>query len=179
MTREIYGALARIFTFVVAIIGAIIIYAGMFAHGFVTDQLNQEKITMPEGQAITSLKSQEAQDALKPYEGKTMSTGPQAKAYADHFIWEHMMASSNGRTYGEMGDDIKQAKAEGKSAEDIKKLNDTRDSLFKGDSLRGILLNAYGWWLVGSIAIWAGVAMLVLAAVLAFLGFVTLKPKRA
>ncbi|MEJ5998791.1 hypothetical protein [Corynebacterium sp. H130] len=107
MDKQIYGAMARVFGVVVAIVGAILLYAGMFAHGFVTDQLNQENITMPAGQAITSLKSQEAQDALKPFEGQPMTTGPQAKAYADHFIWEHMMASSEGKTYQEMGDVIK------------------------------------------------------------------------
>lgn len=134
---------------------------------------------MPSGQAITSLKSQESQDALKPYEGQPMTTGPQAKVYADHFIWDHMMASSEGKTYQEMGDVIKQAKKDGKSEEEIKKMNDTRDSLFKGDSLRGILLNAYGWWLVGSITIWAGAALLVLALVLLGLGFTVLRTRKA
>lgn len=156
MDKEIYGAMSRAFGVVVAIVGAILLYAGMFAHGFVIDQLNQEKITMPSGEAITSLKSQESQDALKPYEDQPMTTGPQAKVYADHFIWDHMMASSEGKTYQEMGDVIKQAKA---------------------DALRGILLNAYGWCLVGSIAIWAGVALLALAIILLGLGFTVLRKK--
>ncbi|MEJ5998790.1 hypothetical protein [Corynebacterium sp. H130] len=56
-------------------------------------------------------------------------------------------------------------------------MNDTRDSLFKGDALRGILLNAYGWWLVGSIAIWAGAGLLALAVILLALGFTVLKKK--
>ncbi|QGU01899.1 hypothetical protein CKALI_05125 [Corynebacterium kalinowskii] len=150
----------------------------MFAHGFATDRLNQEKTTMPSGQAITSLKSQESQDALKPFEGQPMTTGPQAKVYSDHFIWDHMMASSDGKTYQEMGDVIKKAKADGKSEDEIKKMNETRDSLFKGDALRGILLNAYGWWLVGTIAIWAGAALLALAAILLALGFTVLRTKK-
>lgn len=179
MNKQIYGAMARVFGVVLALVGAILLYAGSFAHGFVTDQLTQEKITMPSGQAITSLKSQESQDALKPYEGQPMTTGPQAKVYSDHFIWDHMMASSDGKTYQEMGDVIKQAKKDGKSEEEIKKMNDTRDSLFKGDALRGILLNAYGWWLVGSIAMWAGGALLAFAVILLVLGFTVLRGKQA
>lgn len=88
------------------------------------------------------------------------------------------MASSEGKTYQEMGEVIKQAKKDGKSADEIKKLNDTRDSLFKGDSLRGILLNAYGWWLIGTIAIWAGAALLVVALILAVFSFTVLRERR-
>ncbi|WP_244310950.1 hypothetical protein [Corynebacterium hindlerae] len=90
-----------------------------------------------------------------------------------------MMSSSDGKTYQEMGDVIKEAQKNGASEEEIKKLNDTRDQLFQGDTLRGILLNAYGWWLVGSIAIWAGVGLIAIAVILAILGFFVLRTKRA
>jgi hypothetical protein len=48
------------------------------------------------------------------------------------------------------------------------------DTLFKGESLRAVLLNAYGWWTVSTIAIDAGYAMVIaglLLGLLAFLGF--------
>ena len=48
------------------------------------------------------------------------------------------------------------------------------DILFKGETLRSILLNAYGWWTVATIALWAGVVMIVAGIammVLAILGF--------
>ena len=48
------------------------------------------------------------------------------------------------------------------------------DTLFKGESLRAMLLNAYGWWTVATIALWAGVAMLIaglLLGILSILGF--------
>lgn len=80
MDKQIYGAMSRIFGVAVAIVGAILLYAGSFAHGFVTDQLNQEKITMPSVQAITSLKSPESQDELKPYEGQPMATGHRSRS---------------------------------------------------------------------------------------------------
>lgn len=88
-----------------------------------------------------------------------------------------MMAFSNGRTYQQLGDDIKKAKADGKSEEEIKKLNDQRESSFKGDSLRGILLSAYGWWLVGTIALYSGFALIAVAIVLALLAATVLRSK--
>ena len=48
------------------------------------------------------------------------------------------------------------------------------DTLFKGETLRSILLNAYGWWTVATIALYVGIAFVIagiVMAVLAFLGF--------
>jgi uncharacterized membrane protein len=48
------------------------------------------------------------------------------------------------------------------------------DTLFKGESLRAMLLNAYGWWTLATIAMWAGFAMVVAGLILAIfsiLGF--------
>ncbi|CAB0797340.1 hypothetical protein FRC0192_01138 [Corynebacterium diphtheriae] len=73
------------------------------------------------------------------------------------------MASSGGKTFQEFGTVIAQAKKDGKSADEIAALQKTRDSLFQGNTLRGILLSAYGWWLVGSIALWAGIGLIIWA----------------
>ena len=48
------------------------------------------------------------------------------------------------------------------------------DTLFKGETLRSILLNAYGWWTIATIALWAGYFMVAAGIVLlalAILGF--------
>lgn len=87
MKKSIYQALAQIFAVLFLIVGIGAVFGGNYAHNFVTDQLEQEKIVMPEGAAITSLKDQASQEALKPYAGQPLTTGPQAKAYADNFIW--------------------------------------------------------------------------------------------
>ena len=47
--------------------------------------------------------------------------------------------------------------------------------LFKGETLRSIMLNAYGWWTVATIALYAGWFMIVAGIVLgalAIFGFV-------
>ena len=48
------------------------------------------------------------------------------------------------------------------------------DTLFKGETLRSILLNAYGWWTVATIAMYVGVGLIaagLLLGIFAFLGF--------
>lgn len=177
-TKIVYRALFQILAVLFIVLGIGAVFGGTFAHGFVSDQLKQEQITMPSGQAITSLKDQESQDILKRYENEPLTTGPQAKAYADNYIWQHMQAASDGRTYGQLGDDIKAAEAAGKSKDEIKKLSEARDTLFQGDTLRGMLLSAYGWWLVGSIALYAGIGLAVLGLILGLIAMFGLKDKK-
>ena len=44
-----------------------------------------------------------------------------------------------------------------------------RDTIFKGETLRAILLNAYGWWTVGQITLFAGIGMVLVGMILAVL----------
>jgi hypothetical protein len=48
-------------------------------------------------------------------------------------------------------------------------LQGQRDTVFKGETLRAILLNAYGWWTVGTITLYAGFGMVLAGVVLAIL----------
>jgi hypothetical protein len=51
------------------------------------------------------------------------------------------------------------------------KLIDQQNTLFKGETLRGLLLNVWGWATMGAIAYWVGIAAL-LGALFVFLGLV-------
>ncbi|MSS45430.1 hypothetical protein FYJ43_05125 [Cutibacterium sp. WCA-380-WT-3A] len=178
MTRVVHSTLCKVFAIVLVIIGIGATIGGTYDHGYVTDQLSQEKIAMPPEQA---LKTQEMKDALAKYEGQQMTTGPQAEAFANHFIYVHMMNTSSGKTYQEVsGEYTTKCSADDatKNTDECKKLDAIRQNLFMGDSLRGMLLNAYGWWLVGTIAIWAGVACIVLGVVLAVLGWGVFRTKK-
>ena len=53
-----------------------------------------------------------------------------------------------------------------------------RQTLFMGDTLRGMLLNAYGWWFVGTIAMWVGGAAIAAGIVLGVIGFGPLRTKK-
>jgi len=169
---------------VLVIAGALLFVGYNFANDNVTTQLSQQKITFP-AKGSESLKDPLVGPFLNKYAGQTLTTGAQAEAYANHFIAVHIKAAgegtdTKGMTYAELGT------AQGKIRAQIAALqpSDTavaglqarlaaiiaqRDTVFKGESLRGLLLNAYAWWKMGQIAFIAGIASIVLAGVMAIL----------
>jgi hypothetical protein len=180
MQKAVYGALSKVFAIVLVIIGIAAIVGGNYAHSFVTDQLSQEKISMPDQDSIDALDNDEAAAALTPYIGQQMTTGPQAEAFADHYIHEHMMAASGGKTYEEVSAEyIALSKDANADPNEVQKAADLRQTMFMGDSLRGMLLNAYGWWLIGTIAIYVGIGAIVVGVILGILGWGPLRTKKA
>ena len=78
---------------------------------------------------------------------------------------------NDGKTYSETS---AAARAEGLDPKVAADLSAKADTLFKGETLRSIMLNAYGWWTVATIALYVGYAMIVLGillGVLSILGF--------
>ena len=78
---------------------------------------------------------------------------------------------NEGATYAETSS---AARAEGLDPDTAAELSGKADTLFKGETLRSILLNAYGWWTVATIALFVGWAMVglgILLGVFAILGF--------
>jgi hypothetical protein len=150
--------------------GGLLYWANSFIGDQVHDQLVMQDITMPEGEAIADL-SQADQDALEPYAGSQLDTGPEAKAYADHYILAHMNASSDGRTYAEVSSEFVQLSDADKASPEGQALGQLRQTLFMGNTLRGLLLNAYAFATIGTIAgigaivaFGAGLLLLVLVA---------------
>ncbi len=150
--------------------GGLLFWANSFIGDQVHDQLVMQDITMPEGEAIADL-SQADQDALEPYAGSQLDTGPEAKAYADHYILAHMNASSDGRTYAEVSGEYVQLSDADKASPEGQALGQLRQTLFMGNTLRGLLLNAYAFATIGTIAgigaivaFGAGLLLLVLVA---------------
>ncbi|GAA6524939.1 hypothetical protein [Intrasporangium sp. DVR] len=152
---------------VLLVAGGLLTYASNFVNQNVEEQLSQQRITMP---AAERLETQEQKDALLQYAGQDMTTGAQAKAFADHYILVHMNTSSENRTYEEVsGEFMKLAKDPSANPEEVKALGDLRQTLFMGNTLRGLLLNAYAFGTMGTIAGIAGIGAFVAAAVLALL----------
>ena len=81
--------------------GGLLVWANSFIGNQVHDQLVMQDITMPTGDATAELPKAD-QDALAPYAGSKLDTGPEAKAFADHYILVHMNAASDGQTYAEV-----------------------------------------------------------------------------
>jgi len=150
--------------------GGLLTWANVFIDNQVTDQLTMQNITMPEGDALTSLPEADA-DALEPYAGSPMDTGAEAKAYADHYILVHMNESSDGQTYSEISGQYVQMTDEQKASEEGQALAGLRQTLFMGSTLRGLLLYGYAFATMGTIAGYGaivafagGVVLLVLVA---------------
>jgi hypothetical protein len=150
--------------------GGLLTWASTFVGDQVQDQLVMQDITMPEGDAIASL-PQADQNALKPFAGSKLDTGDEAKAFADHYILVHMNAASDGRTYEEVSGEFIGLSDADKASPDGQALGQLRQTLFMGNTLRGLLLNAYAFATIATIAgiaaivaFGAGALLLVLAA---------------
>ena len=149
--------------------GGLLTWANVFIGDQVHDQLVMQDITMPEGEALASLPKSDA-NALEEFAGSQLDTGDEAKAFADHYILVHMNASSDGRTYEEVSGEFIQLSDEEKAAPEGQALGGLRQSLFMGNTLRGLLLYGYAFATIGAIAgiaaivsFGAGVVLLVLA----------------
>ncbi len=162
---------------VLLIAGGLLTWASSFVGTQVHDQLSDQHITMPTTQ--TGLADLPAADraALQKYAGQKLTTGPQAKAYANHFIWVHMNEASGGQTYSEVsGQYLQQCTADPKAAATpaCQKLGGLRQTLFMGNTLRGLLLYGYAFATIGTIAGYAAIVAFVgavLLFVLVGLGF--------
>jgi hypothetical protein len=132
----------------------------------VHDQLAAQKIFFPPA-GSQALAPPEVGRYLNQYAGQQLVNGAQAKAYADHFIAVHLKEAAGGQTYAQVSSQALQNPNDAKLAGQVQ-------TLFRGETLRGLLLNAYAFWKIGQIALIAAVASFALAAVmlvLTFLGF--------
>jgi hypothetical protein len=133
------------------VLGIVSIIGGSYDHSVVRDQLGPQKIFFPKPATWPDLKS---------YAGQQVLTGTQAKLYAEDQIGPDLNGVAGGQTYAQ----VSEAWIAGgmKSA----KLAGERTTLFTGETLRGLLLNAWGWAQIGSIAILAGILLIVIGAIL-------------
>ncbi len=139
-----------------------------FIHGEVSSQLSSQKINFPakDSAAFTAL-PQADQDAIAPYAEKPLTTGFQAKAFADHYIAVHLQKIGGGKTYSELS-------AESMANPSNTNLAKSVDTVFKGEMLRGVLLNAYAFDTMATVAKFAAVGAVIAGAILlvfSFFGF--------
>lgn len=148
-------------TIVLVVAGAMLMVGYNYADDNVTEQLAAQRITFPEA-GSESLADERIGPYLNQYAGQQLTTGAQAEAYANHYIGVHIEDISGGKTYAELGALIRA------NPEDTE-LAQTRETVFKGETLRGLLLNAYAFWKLGQIARLGAFAAFGLAAVMAIL----------
>jgi hypothetical protein len=152
---------------VVLILGGIAaIYGGTFGRDNVRERLAPENISFPPLSAMTPQERAEVGD----FAGERVDTGPEAEAFS-RYIGGHLAQINDGKTYAETS---AAAREEGLDPQVAAELQAKADTLFRGETLRSILLNAYGWWTIATLAMTVGIGMVLaglLLAVLAFLGF--------
>jgi hypothetical protein len=150
---------------VLLLAGGLLTWANTFVADQVHDQLIMQDITMPEGEALASLPKADAA-ALKEYAGSPMDTGPEAKAFADHYILVHMNAASGDRTYEEVSGEFLALPDADKASEEGQALGQLRQTLFMGNTLRGLLLYGYAFATIGTIAGFAAIVSFAGAGIL-------------
>ncbi len=149
---------------VLAVAGGLLLWGGTFAQSTVHDQLAAQRVT------FTSDTTQLPPE-LQQYAGQSVDNGQLAKAYSD-LISVHLEKMANGKTYSEVS--AEWLAGGSKDAE----LGQLRTTMFMGETLRGMLLNAYAFSIFGTIAIIAAWVMFGAAAILlllAILGLVHLR----
>ena len=147
---------------ILSFVSGFLYWANSFSHNMVRDQLSAQQIFFPAA-GTAALDPKEFPD-LQQYAGQQVVNGDQAQAYADGFIGRHLKGIAGGQTYSQV------------SAKSLANPKDTAlagqvQTLFRGETLRGLLLNAYGWWQVGQYAFYAAIGLTV-AAIAVFLALV-------
>jgi hypothetical protein len=162
-------------------IGAAAIFGGLFALDNVRDRLEPQNISFGAASEMTP----EERAEVGEFAGQKVDTGPEAEAYS-RYIGLHLAEISGGKSYAELGGplfaleaQIEEATAAGEDTtameEELAGLQGQRDTVFKGETLRAILLNAYGWWTVGQITLYVGIGAVIAGLFLALfagMGFV-------
>ena len=146
---KLLGWIGTSFGVVLLVAGGVLLWGSAYVHNTVQSQLAAQQITFPPAAAFAHPKAgTEITPSMIPsvsqYAGQQLLTGQQAEAYADHFIAVHIANMGGGKTYSQL------------SAESIAQPNNaalatTVNTVFKGETLRSMLLSAYGWWKVSQI----------------------------
>ena len=168
-------AVGAVLTVALLVAGALLMWGANFADDYVGDELSSQNITFPPAEAL----EEEGRTDLVKFGGEFVNTGEEAEAYAS-FIDGHLQGIADGATYADLGTPereanaaVEAAKESGASDAEIASLEEEaaavsgqRNSLFKGETLRGLLLTAYAWATVGTIAGYAAIAAFVAGVVM-------------
>ena len=165
MRRKVFDILASLGGLLVVVMllvaGGLAMWGYSFANSSVHNQLAQQQIVFP-AKGSDALASPEIGPYLNQYAGQQLTTGAQAKAYADHFIAVHLSEMPYGGVYSK-------ASAAARADPTNAALKAQVQTIFQGTTLRGLLLEAYAFSVFATIALWAGIASFTLALIMAIL----------
>jgi hypothetical protein len=164
------SAVGLVLVVVLLVAGGLLMWGYSYDHNNVHNQLAAQQIFFPPKAAFAHPQpGTEITAAMIPsvsqYAGQQLLTGPQAEAWADHFIAIHLSEMPYGGVYSKIST---AARAEPKNT----KLAELETTSFQGTTLRGLLLEAYGFSKIGTIMLYGAIASFILALVM--LGLVVL-----
>lgn len=155
-----------IVSMVEALAGIALILVGGHGRRVIGDQLRKQKISFaPYAADGQSGNNYNAYPELRRYAGSQVTSGPAARRYAERYIAVHEEKMSGGRTYSELS-------AQVLANPDDVRLAELKRTVLDAQLLQVALWNTYGWWMVATVALWAGVTAVAGAFVSAIFGAV-------
>lgn len=151
---------------VLAVAGGLLLWGHNYIDGQVTSQLSSQKIVFPTVKSDPVI-AQPQYAAVRAESGQQVLTGQQAEVYANDLIGNDLQAIAGGKTYSQLSTQALQDPSNTALQSEV-------DLVFKGDTLRGLLLNAYAFGTMGQIAGWASLAAFIGAGLLLVLSLLGL-----
>jgi hypothetical protein len=161
------------------VVGLVLTSNANFAKDYVARQRGEQHVTFKTRDTLT--KEEAASSCVVRYAGQRLTTGAQAECYANEFIGLHLKTIAGGKTYAQLGDVQTELRASITSAQATdptavaslqKQLSDVtaqRETVFKGETLRGLLLTSYGFSVFGVKGEQVATVMYLLAALMTLL----------
>jgi hypothetical protein len=167
MTRKVFDVLASgiglVLVVVLLIAGGLLTWGSSYASDTVHNQLAAQQIFFPTAAQLAHPTGTEItaamQGTLGKYAGQQVLTGAQAEDYANHFIAVHLSEMPFGGVYSKVSGASLAAPKNAALAAEVQ-------TVFRGTTLRGLLLEAYGFSMLGTVAFWSAIAAFVLAFIL-------------
>lgn len=159
----------------ITIAGLLIVASGLlfwahrFVHTQVHSQLSAQHIEFP-AKASSQLNALPEKDRsfVAKYAGQQLTTGKQAEVFANHYIAAHLQKIGGGKTYSELS-------AQAMANPLDQKLQTQTQTVFRGETLRGMLLNAYAFDTVAILALYASWVCLGMGTLLGLLTILKLR----
>jgi hypothetical protein len=165
MRRRTFDALATavgaMLTVVLLVAGGMLMWGSIYTTNNVHNQLAAQKIYFP-AKGSAELANPAISKYLNQYAGQQLLTGSQAEVWADHYIAVHLQEIGGGKTYAQLS-------AASLADPGNKALASQVQLVFQGETLRGLLLNAYAFGTIGKLTFIASIASFILAAGMALL----------
>lgn len=156
----IVSTVGVLLTVMLVIAGALLLWTHNFVGDQVQSQLAAQQIYFPpsDSPAVAG----DEYEPMREYGGQQLLTGKQAQVYADHYIAVHLKGIGGGKTYAQLS-------TEARENPDDAELAATVDTVFRGETLRGLLLNAYAFGTMATIAGWGALVAFIAAGIMLIL----------